>query len=187
MFSKAFLEEIHSIIIFRHQKAFTICSSEVGRRASAEGLSKLFGLSESRGVIDFLAGEVSDVSELIVDTDIEGLSVIPAGRSDELASELIASKAMSNFVSELDARLPGTVLLFDTSPVMQTNEPQVLTRLAGQVLLVVAANTAPQEAVLQAVSLLGDDVVVNVIFNRVQSLFRQKHRYGGYYGYESRR
>jgi exopolysaccharide/PEP-CTERM locus tyrosine autokinase len=150
-------------------------------------VSRLFGLSESPGVIDYVAGEVSNLSELIVRTDIKGLNLFPAGRPDENASELIASNAMSNFVSELDARLPGTILLFDTSPLMQTNESQVLARLAGQVVFIVGANKAPQPAILEAISLLSEASIVNVVLNGVQSLFRQKHRYGGYDGYQSRR
>ena len=150
-------------------------------------VSKVFGLSEKPGVIDYLAGEVNDLSDVIVGTSISGLSLLPAGRADAHASELIASSRMEDMMSSLDEMMPGSIILFDTSPLLQTNESQVLSRMVGQVVLVVAANRAPQPAVQEAVSLLDQDLVVNVVFNRVESLFSQKHRYGGYYGYQSRR
>ena len=149
--------------------------------------SDLFGIRDYPGVIEFLSGEVSDVSEIIVGTDISGFSLLPAGRADEHAPELMASKKMSVLVAELNERFPDTVILFDTAPILETNESQVLSHLAGQVLLVVAANKTPQPAIHEAVSLLGPDLVVNVVFNRMRSLFRQKYRYGGYYGYQNRR
>lgn len=150
-------------------------------------VSKVFGLSEKPGVIDYLAGEVNDLSDVIVGTSISGLSLLPAGRADPHASELIASSRMEDMMSSLDEMMPGSIILFDTSPLLQTNESQVLSRMVGQVVLVVAANRAPQPAVQEAVALLDQDLVVNVVFNRVESLFSQKHRYGGYYGYQSRR
>jgi len=150
-------------------------------------VSELFGLTEYAGVIDYLSGDVSDIADVIVGTDVPGLSLLPAGRADEQAPEMIASNRMSNLVADLSARIPNTVVLFDTSPILQTNESQVLSRVVGQVLLVVAANKTPQPAAQEAVSLLGEDQVVNVVFNGMKSLFGQKYRYGGYYGYQARR
>lgn len=146
-------------------------------------VSNLFGVEQMPGVIDYLAGEISGIEDIVVGTDVPRLSLISAGRSDPHASELIASKRMTSLVNELDALFPDTVILFDTPPILQTNESQVLSKVAGQVLLVVAANQTPQEAVVEAVSLLRSDGAVNVVFNGVRSLFNQKYQYGGYYGY----
>lgn len=149
-------------------------------------ISRVFGIEDNSGVIDYLSGDVTELADVVVGTDVPGLSLLPAGRADEHASELLASKRMSTLVSQIVQSYPDTIVLFDTSPILETNESQVLSRLAGQVLLVVAANKTPQPAVQEAVELLGEDLIVNVVFNRVSSLFKQKHRYGGYYGYKSR-
>ena len=145
-------------------------------------VSRAFGVENQRGLIDYLAGEADSATDLIVRTDIPGLLLFPAGRRDEHASELLASKRMSDLVDELSRCLPNTVLLFDSSPLLQTNESQVLARLVGQVLMVVAANKTPQPAVKDAVALLDDVQVLNVVFNGNVSMSGQSHRYGGYYG-----
>jgi len=145
--------------------------------------SESFGIMEHAGVIDYLLGEVDDVADLIVGTDIPGLKLLAAGKPHEHASELIASARMQGLVNELIDRFPNTVILFDTSPVLQTNESQVLSRIVGQILLVVAANKTSQVAAREAANVLGTDRVLNVVFNGVHSMFRQKYRYGGYYGY----
>ena len=141
---------------------------------------------DRRGVIDFLLGEVDDVTDVIVGTDVPGLSLLPAGKSHEHASELIASARMRDFVASLNKSFPNTVILFDSSPILQTNESQVLSHIVGQILLVVAANKTPQAAISEAAGLLEADKVVNVVFNGMNSFFRHKYRYGGYYGYQSR-
>lgn len=149
--------------------------------------SELFGLSGYAGVIDYLSGDVPDIMDVVVGTDVPGLSLLPAGRADELASELIASNRMSNLVTDLSQKFSRTVVLFDSSPLLQTNESLVLSRNVGQVLLVVAANQTPQPAVIEAVSLLGPDVVVNIICNGIKHLFGKKYSLGGYYGYHYQR
>ncbi len=148
--------------------------------------SESFGIIDRAGVIDYLLGEVDDVTDVIVGTDVPGLSLLPAGKSHEHASELIASSRMKEFVAQLNENFPNTVILFDSSPILQTNESQVLSHIVGQVLLVVAANTTSQPAVLEAARILEPENVVNVVFNGMNSFFRHKYRYGGYYGYQSR-
>jgi len=145
--------------------------------------SESFGIMDHAGVIDYLLGDVDDVTDIIVGTDIPGLRLLSAGKPHEHSSELIASARMQSLVDELTTRFPSTVILFDTSPVLLTNESQVLSRIVGQILLVVAANRTSQVAAREAANILGSDRVLNVIFNRVNSVFRQKYRYGGYYGY----
>jgi Mrp family chromosome partitioning ATPase len=98
----------------------------------------------------------------------------------------MASSRMRELVEVLNEHFPNTVILFDSSPILQTNESQVLSHIVGQVLLVVSANTTPQPAVLEAAKLMDSDKVVNVIVNGMSSFLRHKYRYGGYYGYQSR-
>ena len=150
-------------------------------------VSKLFNVRDEPGLTDFLSNSEFKIEDIVLGTSIEGLKLLPAGHANPLASELIASNRMVSLVEELDARFPNTIILFDTSPILQTNESQVLSGLVGQVLLVVAANKTPRPAVQEALSVLGDDLVVNVIFNRVRPFLKQKYRYGGYYGYEPER
>jgi exopolysaccharide/PEP-CTERM locus tyrosine autokinase len=148
--------------------------------------SELFGVADYKGFIDFLSGDVDDIESVLVETDLPGLSLLPAGRADEHASELIASRRMLDLIDQLQAIRPNTLIIFDSSPVLQTNESHVLSKIVGQVVFVVAANKTPQNAVVEAVSLLGREQVINVVFNGLKSLFGQGHIYGGYYGYRDR-
>lgn len=141
-------------------------------------ISRLFGLQEEPGLIDALADGTVDPDTLIVDTDIPGLSILPAGRRDEQATELLASARMGEVIGKLCEQEPNRVIVFDSPPLLQTSEARVLASFMGQVIVVVAANLTPQTAVLEAIDLLGNDDKVKLVLNKAD-------RGGGgyYYGY----
>jgi hypothetical protein len=84
---------------------------------------------------------------VIYSTDIEGLLFVPAGTGGESGPELLASRRMTQVCAELSAYVHDGVVLFDSSPMLLSNESQVLSRLVGQVLLVVRADYTEQRLV----------------------------------------
>ena len=86
--------------------------------------------------------------------------------------------------------LPGEnvrgVVIFDSPPLLATNEAQVATRFAGQVLVVVRAEETEQQAVLDALALVDKDVPISAVLNRCKpsliSRYYGRYYYGGHYG-----
>ena len=113
-------------------------------------------------------------------TDVPGLSILPAGRGSETATELLASQRMHRKVlqrlSELD---PNGLVVVDSPPLLLTSEARVLASLFGQILLVVRANSTPQQAVQQAIALIGEGPRLGLVLN--QALHEPASN--GYYGY----
>jgi protein-tyrosine kinase len=145
-------------------------------------LTRVFGLLNRQGLLDAAADRSVDVESLVVSTSIEGLSVLPAGRTDANATEYFASSRMQEVVNELLA-VPNRLLVVDSLPLLLTTESRALVPLAGQVVLVVRAESTPQQAVLQAVDLLGEDVNVKVLLNAMVRTRAQAYMGYGYYGY----
>jgi protein-tyrosine kinase len=145
-------------------------------------LTRVFGLFNRQGLLDAAADRSVDVESLIVSTNIEGLSILPAGRTDANATEYFASSRMQEVVNELLA-VPNRLLVVDSLPLLLTTESRALVPLAGQVVLVVRAESTPQQAVLQAVDLLGEDVNVKVLLNAMVRTRAQAYMGYGYYGY----
>jgi receptor protein-tyrosine kinase len=73
------------------------------------------------------------------------------------------------------------MLLFDSPPLLMTNEARVLAGLAGQVVLVVAAGKTLQSSVLEAVSFIPEDCGLNLLLNQVAGA-AQEFKYGAVYG-----
>jgi Mrp family chromosome partitioning ATPase len=145
-------------------------------------LTRLFGLLGRPGLMDAAADPSIDVESLIVSTNVEGLSLLPAGRTDANATEYFASARMQTLVDQL-LEVPNRLLVADSLPLLLTTEARALVPLAGQVVLVVRAESTPQQAVLQAVDLLGEDVNVKLLLNAVVRTKAQSYMGYGYYGY----
>ena len=146
-------------------------------------LSRVFGLTEKPGLVDAVADPSADVESMIITTSIDGLSILPAGRMDPNATELFASLRMQYVVDQLLA-VPNRLIVFDSLPMLLTTEARALVPLAGQVLLVVRAESTPQQAVLQALDVIGEDANVKLLLNAVVRTKAMKYLGYGYYGYD---
>jgi receptor protein-tyrosine kinase len=140
-------------------------------------ISEIFGLRGERGLMDVLLDGSLDVSSLIVGTDNERLAILPAGTSTESAPELLSSARMKALATSL-THGGKQIVVFDSSPLLLTNESRVLSLLVGQVVLVVRAELTPQQTVLDAVGLLNGAKNVSLILNQSEEEGESSYYYG---------
>ncbi len=146
-------------------------------------VSELLGIRQRPGLTDLLENPGTNPADAILATDIDGLRVMAAGRRSDQVPELMASQRMRDLIAELGARNRDRVIIFDSSPLLATNEAQVLAKLVGQVLMVVRANGTPRPAVEEAVALLDRSRSISVVLNQMRPLFGLGSYYSGYYNY----
>ncbi|MEO8313422.1 MAG: AAA family ATPase [Pseudomonadota bacterium] len=145
-------------------------------------LSRALQITHRPGLMNALGDASCDVNSLILTTDIEGLSVLPAGSSSENATEYFGSERMRLILAALQS-VPNRIVLIDSLPLLLTTEARVLMPLASQVLLVVRAESTPQAAVQQALNLIGETGNVKLVLNA--SVRTRLSRYFGYdYGFD---
>lgn len=144
--------------------------------------SAILGLERERGLIDLLRDETLDVDSLIHPTDVPRLSVLPAGTPSETATELLASVRMQRLASQLAARDPHQIVIFDSPPLLMTTESRVLATLVGQIVLVVRAGSTPRQAVLDSLELLGEGRYIGLVLNQ-----SDEQGGAGYYQYYGER
>ncbi len=109
-------------------------------------LSRWFGLHDSRGLSDYLL-EKGELPDLLVKTQVDKLSLLCGGSSQENPVELIGSKKMESLVEELKSRYHDRYIILDSSPVLATTEPNVLDEMVDGIILVVRAGETPRECV----------------------------------------
>jgi exopolysaccharide/PEP-CTERM locus tyrosine autokinase len=143
-------------------------------------LTALMGLSEHRGLLELLSNPTVQLKDVLVATDIERLSILPAHTYRGNAPELFASKRMEQVMAELAALSTDHVVIFDSSPVLSTNEAQVLGRLMSQILMVVRADHTDRNAVLDAIELL-ERPKLSFILNQCQVVLGEDY-YNSSYG-----
>jgi exopolysaccharide/PEP-CTERM locus tyrosine autokinase len=147
-------------------------------------VSTVFDLRAEPGLLDALVDEAIDVESLVLRTNLPGLSLLPAGTPVEGATELLSSKRMRHLVASLIAHDSRRIVLLDSPPLLITSEARALTKIAGQVVLVIRADKTPQRAVQDAVKLFDEHQPVGLVLNQTKPGITQGYYGYGYYGTE---
>jgi len=143
-------------------------------------ISRLLGLDKERGLLDALQDPLADVEAMVLPTSVPGLSVLPAGKWSDHATELLASARMHEVVASIGRRDPNRIVLFDSPPLLLTTESQALAQVVGQIVLVVCANKSPQHVVLDAISHLGENRAISLVLNQSVASSDSSYYYYGY-------
>ncbi|MGB2741757.1 MAG: XrtA-associated tyrosine autokinase [Cognaticolwellia sp.] len=138
------------------------------------------GVEEHEGIIDFLRGEEKQVSDIIYNTDIDKLKLIPAGKPHHLSNELLASEKMATLANELANRYPDRIVIFDCPPLIGVTETLVLANLMGQAIIVVEESKTSIADIKAATEHLNEDLALGLVLNK--AIRSHKDLYG-YYGY----
>jgi receptor protein-tyrosine kinase len=141
-------------------------------------LPELLNLPPSPGLLDLLTHGNIDVGEALVKTNIEKLTLLPAGSRQRRATELLASEQMAKLLRELGSRYPDRIIIFDSPPLLATTEARVLATHMGQVIMVVAADSTTRHAVNLALATVESCEVVLMMLNK-----SAQTDIGSYYGY----
>ena len=141
-------------------------------------LMKSLNLPATKGLLDLLTDANLDVADVMLRTNVEKLSLLPAGSSHRRATEMLASTGMAELVEQMSMRYPDRILVFDSPPLLATTEARVLASHMGQIIMVVEADATTQGAVQKALEAIESCPVVLMVLNKAP-----RTDVGGYYGY----
>jgi len=144
-------------------------------------LTKLLGLESRQGLLDALGHDDTSIGDVIINTDLPNLSLIPAGKVRSNSTELFASEAMERVCDELSSRYPDRIVLFDAPPLLLSNEAKVLSHQMGQILLVVEAGRTLQNVVTEALTHLDENKVIGLLLNKTRQAYRDDYYSGNSY------
>lgn len=153
-----------------------LVDADVARPAVLERL----GLQSSKGLLDLLTDPQIELPDVLLKTNVDKLSILPAGTHHDRATELLASEGMTRLLEDLAGRYQDRVIVFDAPPLLPSTESRVLATHMGQVIVVVEAERTQQSAVMQALATVENCPVVMTVLNKVV-----KSDVGSYYGYYS--
>ena len=143
---------------------------------------EVLGKSEAPGLMDVLTDPTRDLSSVIQRTNVDKLSVLPAGTRHLRATELLASDAMNRLVHEMASRYPDRIIVFDSPPLLLTTESPVLATHMGQIIVVVEADQTTSNTVRQALATIERCPLVMTLLNKTRG-----SDMGTYYGYGYRK
>ncbi len=144
------------------------------------GLPKIFGIPGEKGIVDVLAGDL-ELSEVLIQTNLPNLMLLPAGRGGPHVPELLSSREMGALLVELTQRLPDRFIIIDTPPCMASSDAAALAPLVGQIVFVVEAHSTQQAEVEAALSMLSACPQISLLLNKSDTLASEHFGSYGYY------
>ena len=144
-------------------------------------LPKLLGIRPDKGLMDALTTAQLTIGDVLLKTNVPRLDILLAGTPHGVASELLASAAMSDLLKGMAARYPDRIILFDSPPLLATTESRVLASHMGQVVLVVESERTTHGALESALATVEACPVVMTMLNKTPQ--SETGSYYGYYGY----
>lgn len=146
-------------------------------------LPSLFDLPPSKGLLDVLLDKDIDLSQVMLRTNVDKLSILPSGTRHPQATELLASDAMARLLEDMANRYSDRIIIFDSPPLLVTTEARVLASHMGQVVLVVRAERTTHAEVRHALSFIESVPVKMLMLNQAADRSASGHGYGYGYGY----
>jgi receptor protein-tyrosine kinase len=142
---------------------------------------RVLGLPSTKGLMDTLTGDQLELKDVLLKTNVEKLSILPAGTSHARATEFLASDSMIRLLEEMATRYSDRIIIFDSPPLLVTTEARTLASHMGQVVLVVEAEKTTHSSVKQALATIEACPVKLLMLNK--GARSKAGGYGGYYGY----
>lgn len=140
-------------------------------------LGQLFGLASDHGLADHLA-RGTDLANLIQQTGVRKLTIIPAGQPPKNPSELLDSERMDGLVNELVSRYQDRLIVLDSPPLQAAAETAILAQQVDGVVLVVRWGLGRREYIQSLVDIVGKEKIVGVVFNGVRATAIDRHIFG---------
>jgi len=145
-------------------------------------IPSVLGIDVHLGLTDLVSDDSLDVSDVLLRTNIDNLTVLPAGRSHHLATELLASDRMERLVEEIVRRYDDRIIIIDSPPVLMSSIPGVLALHVGQTVFVVQAERSTQASIDSALGLISDCENIYLLLNKTRTI-AGVDSFDGYYGY----
>jgi len=143
-------------------------------------ISRAFGISAAVGLTNVLVGEVS-LDDAIRSSEVENLSVLPAGPTPPNPAELLNGKHFRQLLAEVRTRFDK--VLIDSPPAVPVTDPAILATLVDGVLLIVRHGKTPRDAAARAAQHMIDvgGRIVGVVLNAIDVSGKGYRSYYGHY------
>ena len=148
--------------------------------------SKYFDISEKRGILSVISGEVA-LDDVVYRDPKMGFDVLIGEKSSTNAADVFSSERFHNFLNGL--RKSYDYIVIDTPPVLVVPDARVIAQSVDAVLFSVKWDATPKNQVLQGLRMFEsvNHPVTGLVLAQIDPKGLKRYgyggKYGGYYGY----
>lgn len=129
-------------------------------------LHSMTDLEQQNGLTDYLEDTSIDMEEIIYQSGIPRMRLIPVGRQQESVSEYFTSVRMKNFLDAVHNRYMDRYIFLDSPPIGESVDARILAELCDIVVLVVEYGKVTRSKLRQVVDSIGQEKLAGIVFNR---------------------
>ena len=149
-------------------------------------LQTILGISTEQGIVDVLAGN-RELSEVLIQTNILNLMVLPAGRGGPHVPELFSSNQMAILMADMTRRFADRYIIIDTPPCMASSDAAALAPLVGQIVFIVEAHHTQQVEIEAGLRMLSACPRISLLLNKSDTMAGEHFGSYEYYYYSQGR
>lgn len=145
-------------------------------------LHRIFGLSSERGLTNVLVGETT-LDDVILETDVPGLRLVPTGPLPPNPAELLESQQMNRIIAR--CRDLADVVFFDSPPAIVLTDAVIMSSKVDRVILVAEAGQVTRDAFNEMCRLITNahGTILGVVLNKLRLSAGDYYYYYYYYDY----
>lgn len=129
-------------------------------------LTSQLGLDGQPGFYDVINDDGVPLNQAVRDTDVPGLSILPAGIPAPDSLERLHSARCRDIFQQIISSRYYRLVILDSPPLLVGSDGPAVLAYAGQTLLVVEAGVTPKSTIGKAVEMLDRDKPTGLILNR---------------------
>ncbi|MDW7680894.1 MAG: CpsD/CapB family tyrosine-protein kinase, partial [bacterium] len=143
---------------------------------------KLFGIEKKIGLCNYVVEEAA-LDDVIHDSGVENLWLIPVGKIPPNPAEILASRKFAEVMKNLTDKFD--MVLLDTPPVMSVTDPVLVSLNVGGVLFIIKYGKTDKQVAVNAMNRLkkGRSNLLGVVLNEIQ--YKRGYGYYQYFDYYS--
>lgn len=141
-------------------------------------ISKIFDLNTQQGLTDVFVDDKITISDVVQESEQDGLFILGSGPIPPYPSELLASESMRDLIDTVDGQYD--YLLFDAPPVIAVTDAAILSSICDGTLVVFDYGRVNKVEALSAINQL-QNVQANIIGAVLNAVpLNRKSYYNGY-------
>ena len=151
--------------------------------AKLRPVSALLGVNDRIGFQDLVTNPSLRPEDLILQTALDNLSVLPVGTRMSGGVDANATRPIPPTVTRLARRFPKHVIVLDAPPCLSTSDPHTIAPYVGQVVMVVEAERTQRSELEAAIDLVRVCPTITILLNKVR--LTTSYTFGAYDYYGS--
>ena len=172
---KSFIAVNLAISIAQSNKHVLLVDSDARRPT----IHSLLGIGDLPGLCDYLEKPVS-LAPFLFKTNIDKLTVLPAGKTTHTPSELISSKKMSDLIYEVKERYADRYVIIDSPPMQLAAETKAIASAVDGIIIVVKSGDTKRELIEDLINTFGRKKIMGVVLNHFNKKLSAYKKYGYY-------